>query len=257
MLRIERHADHGPVVTLLHELGGNAGTFRWLVPHLAGLRTLAIDLPGTRGSSPVPEDATIPDIAASVAQALDVERIGPSVVVGVAGGAGVAAALAANRPDLCRALVYVSLGATIDSATAAYIRNRVPVVREHGMERVTDASLARSYPESLRASTGSVFAEYRAEFVASDIDGYITQGLALAACGADLGTYLSMVRAPTVVVGGSADELFPPPTIDSAAARAAHLIARVQLPGVAHLPHLQAPMALAGAITLAAGCAAS
>lgn len=257
MLGMERHGGHGPVVTLLHELGGNATTFRWLVPHLARFRTLAIDLPGTRGSSPVPEDVTMPDIAALVAQSLDAQRIGASVVVGVAGGAGVAAALAANRPDLCSALVYVSLGATIDSATAAYIRNRVPVVREHGMERVAEPSLARSYPESLRAATGPVFDEYRAEFVASDIDGYIAQGLALAASGPDLGTYLSMVRAPTVVVGGSVDELFPPPTIDSAAARAANLIARVQLPGVAHLPHLQAPMALAGAITVAAGCAVS
>lgn len=257
MLGIERHGDRGPVVTLLHELGGNATTFRWLVPHLDRFRSLAIDLPGTRGSSPVPEDVTIPDIAALVARSLDAERIGPSVMVGVAGGAAVAAALAANRPDLCRALVYVSLGATIDSGTAAYIRNRVPVVREHGMERVADPSLARSYPESLRTATGSVFEEYRAEFVASDIDGYIAQGLALAASGRDLGTYLSMVRAPTVVVGGGIDELFPPPTIDSAAARAANLVARVRLPGVAHLPHLQAPMALAGAVTVAAGCAAS
>jgi pimeloyl-ACP methyl ester carboxylesterase len=188
VLGIERHGDRGPVVTLLHELGGNATTFRWLVPHLDRFRSLAIDLPGTRGSSPVPEDVTIPDIAALVAGSLDAERIGPSVMVGVAGGAAVAAALAANRPDLCRALVYVSLGATIDSGTAAYIRNRVPVVREHGMERVADPSLARSYPESLRTATGSVFEEYRAEFVASDIDGYIAQGLGLAAAGRARGT---------------------------------------------------------------------
>jgi len=83
----------------------------------------------------------------------------------------------------------------------------------------------------------------------------VTQGLALAASGSGLGTDLSRVAAPTVVLGGALDELFPPPAIDAAASFVPNLVARVQLPGVAHLPHLQAPRALAGAITMLAGCA--
>jgi hypothetical protein len=78
------------------------------------------------------------------------------------------------------------------------------------MEPVADRSLARSFPESLRAKCPHVFDGYRADFVASTVDGYVTQSLAL---GADL----SRVAAPTVVLGGALDELFPPPEIDTAA----------------------------------------
>jgi 3-oxoadipate enol-lactonase len=255
VIRIERSGQHGPAVVLLHELGGSAATFRWLTPYLTDCRTLLVNLPGTAGSTPAPEESSLGDLASLVASALGSEGVAGAVIVGIAGGAGVAAALAAARPDLAAGLLYASLGSTISSATAEYIRARVPIVREYGMEPVADPSLARSYPEFLRAKHPGVFDGYRADFVSSTVDGYVTQGLALAASGSGLGTDLSRVAAPTVVLGGALDELFPPPAIDAAASFVPNLVARVQLPGVAHLPHLQAPRALAGAITMLAGCA--
>jgi 3-oxoadipate enol-lactonase len=258
VIRIERSGQNGPTVVLLHELGGSAATFRWLTPYLTGCRTLLVNLPGTAGSTPAPEESSLGDLASLVASALESalesEGAAGAVIVGIAGGAGVAAALAAARPDLAAGLLYASLGSTITSATAEYIRARVPIVREYGMEPVADPSLARSFPEFLRAKDPAVFDGYRADFVSSNVEGYVTQGLALAASGPGLGTDLSRVAAPTVVLGGAQDELFPPQAIDAAASFVPNLVARVQLPGVAHLPHLQAPRALAGAITMLAGC---
>jgi pimeloyl-ACP methyl ester carboxylesterase len=245
-------------VVVLHELGGSAATFRWLSACLPDLRVVALDLPGTGTSPPLEGEPTLEALARRVREEL-VEHLGgrPAVVVGVAGGAAVAAALAASDPDEVAALVYCSLGAGLPDETVGYLRDRVPVVREHGMAEVVDSSLARSFPESLRVGREDLYAEYRADFVASDVRGYVDQQLALASGAGDLAGLLARVAAPAFVLGGQLDELFPPPTLDAAAALLPHLVARVDLPGVAHLPHLQAPEALAATIELAVAVAVS
>lgn len=252
MLSLEETAGSGTPVVLLHELGGSANTFRHLSRHLEGQRLLALDLPGTGGSARITGPPSLPAMAQAVAETLH-HRLActPAVVVGVAGGAGVAAALAAEHPELVCAVVHVSLGATLAPDIVDYIHARVPVVRREGMGAVVDSSLARSFPEALRAGREEVYADYRAAFVASALDGYIDQQLALAMSAAELPGLLAAVSAPVVVVGGHLDELFPPASVDAAAAQVAHLVARIDLPGVAHLPHLQAPDALAASVALA------
>lgn len=252
MLSVTETAGRGCPVILLHELGGSASTFRWLDAQLEGHRVLALDLPGTGGSPRITDEPTLTGLAEAVAETLRVVAPdGPSVVVGVAGGAGVAAALAAVHGSLVSGLVYCSLGATLTQATIDYIRARVPVVREGGMAAVVDFSLARSFPERLRVGREQLYADYHAAFVSSDVDGYVDQQLALAASAHELPELLAAVAAPAVVLGGQVDELFPPETQDAAAALLPQLVARINLPGVAHLPHLQAPAALAAAIDLA------
>ena len=255
MLRVTQTNGCGPPVILLHELGGSAATFRWLAAHLGGRRVFALDLPGTGGSPRVTGEATLVGLADSVAEMVGVAVPDESsVVVGVAGGAGVAAALAAGHPSLVSALVYCSLGATLSPETIEYIHARVPVVRERGMAAVITPSLARSFPVELRVGRESLYADYCAAFLASDVEGYIDQQLALAASAAELPQLLATITAPTVVLGGQVDELFPPSALDTAADLVPNLVARINLPGVAHLPHLQAPAALAAAIDLAAAC---
>jgi pimeloyl-ACP methyl ester carboxylesterase len=63
VIRIERSAQHGPTVVLLHELGGSAATFRWLTPYLTDCRTLLVNLPGTAGSISAPEESSLGDLA--------------------------------------------------------------------------------------------------------------------------------------------------------------------------------------------------
>jgi pimeloyl-ACP methyl ester carboxylesterase len=252
LLAVSQTDGAGPPVVLLHELGGSAWTFRWLGTHLTGHRVLALDLPGTGGSPRVSGEPTLTSLSDAVGETLRSLLGGePAVVVGVAGGAGVAATLAARESGLVSALVYCSLGAGLAPETVDYIRARVPVVRSGGMAAVVDPSLARSFPERLRTGREEVYAAYRQAFVASDVDGYVDQQLALARDADELAGRLDDVVAPAVVLGGQVDELFPPAALDAAAARLRNLVARVNLPGVAHLPHLQAPAALAATVDLA------
>lgn len=255
MLQLTQTGGSGPPVLLLHELGGSAATFRWLGAHLDGRRVIAVHLPGTEGSPHVMGEPSLASMAEAVAETMrSVVPNERSVVVGVAGGAGVAAALAARHPSHVAALVYCSLGATLSPETIDYIHARVPVVREGGMGAVVDKSLARSFPAELRVGREELYADYCAAFLASDVEGYVAQQLALAGSAAELPELLAAVVAPTVVLGGRLDELFPPPMLDSAAAQVPNLVARINLPGVAHLPHLQAPAALAAVVNLAAAC---
>lgn len=252
MLNLTQTEGAGPTIVLLHELGGSAFTFGGLIDHLAGHHVIALDLPGTGGSPRVSGEPTLPALGNMVAETLrEVASGRRSVVVGVAGGAGVAAALAAAHPTLVSTLVYCSLGDTVAAETVDYIHARVPVVREHGMAAVVDSSLARSFPEALRVSREELYADYRAAFVASDVNGYVDQQLALARSAPELPGLLAAVQAPSVVVGGHVDELFPPATLDAAAGLLPRLVARINLPGIAHLPHLQSPAALAAVVELA------
>jgi len=111
-----RYGDAAPVVTFLHGAGLNAHT--WDATILAlGLPALAIDLAG-HGDSSWREDLdyTARPHAADVAAALDAWTEGPQVVVGQSLGGLTAAALAAARPDLVRAVVIVDITPGIDTS---------------------------------------------------------------------------------------------------------------------------------------------
>jgi pimeloyl-ACP methyl ester carboxylesterase len=96
-----------PAVTLLHGAGLNAHT--WDATLLAlGEEALAVDLPG-HGDSAWRDDFDYRPVtnARAVAGLLDALGTGPQVVVGHSLGGLTAVALAAERPDLVRALVIV------------------------------------------------------------------------------------------------------------------------------------------------------
>ena len=104
----------GPAVLLLHGLGGDHAQALGLLPDTVPATRIAPDMPG-HGDTDLLDDepanfAAFADLAAAVLDSLHRERglpAGPVPVVGVSMGAGIALALAARRPDLCRQLVLI------------------------------------------------------------------------------------------------------------------------------------------------------
>ncbi|WP_194397865.1 alpha/beta fold hydrolase [Microbacterium atlanticum] len=106
--------DAPPVVTFLHGAGLNAHTWDTTILAL-GLPALAIDLPG-HGDSSWRDDAQYVArvLAPDVAAGMDAWTAGPQVLVGQSLGGLTAAAVAASRPDLVRALVVIDITPGLD-----------------------------------------------------------------------------------------------------------------------------------------------
>jgi pimeloyl-ACP methyl ester carboxylesterase len=104
----------GPVVVLVHGLGGNWQNWLEVVPALqeAGHRTIALDLPGF-GHSEMPRDPiSIPGYALTIDAVVDaLGVVGPVAVVGNSMGGFIAAELAISRPQRVERLVLVSAAA--------------------------------------------------------------------------------------------------------------------------------------------------
>lgn len=96
-------------LVFLHSLAGNAKHWTNQLAYFGSLRrTISIDLRG-HGTSPLKSDNchTIENLAEDVYQTLKSCKIEGCILVGHSFGASVAMALAANHPDLVRALVIV------------------------------------------------------------------------------------------------------------------------------------------------------
>lgn len=117
----EQYGKGSPWVLALHGWARSHGDF---ARALDGLDAIAVDLPGF-GATPAPDEAWgSPEYAAAVADVLD----RPMVVLGHSLGGRIAVHLAAQRPDLVRALVLTG-APLIRTAPAARPALRYRVAR--------------------------------------------------------------------------------------------------------------------------------
>jgi len=103
-------SGHGPPVVLIHGLGGNTFTFRYLIPDLArDHRVIALDLKGFGYSQRIRDGGySMIDQARLVIGLMDTLGIQKAIVVGHSMGGAVAMNLAAAWPDRVDKLVLVA-----------------------------------------------------------------------------------------------------------------------------------------------------
>lgn len=206
----------GPGLLLLHGLFGRATTWAstaaWLTPHF---RVVALDQRG-HGRSDKPDDAYrredyIQD-AAEVIQRLGLE---PAVVVGHSMGALNAWVLAAQRPDLVRALVLLDM---------------TPALRDDGdgdwmytwPQPFPTMGHVRAYFDGLRPG----LADYFQEVMAEDPDGYRSlcqpehmQQSYRGMLSREWWAELEQVRCPALVVKGELSSMTPRSELQEGARR--------------------------------------
>lgn len=267
--RVHRVVDgvDGPDVLLVHGLGGNVEHWHELVPVLAdGHRVHRVDLPGF-GRSPPDADGSVSAIAHAVAA--EIRHIGhPMVVVGNSMGAIVAMLVARRVPTLVRGLVLVSpavprsrlqrwdddvasvFGSYVTPLGLRALRRRWHVL---GAEGVVDdmLRLCTHAPGDVPATARTAIADALRHTmdVAGTDEAYVRAVRTLGAMTTRRGRFHRMVdevAAPAVVIQGEHDRLVLLESAEDIVRR--HRWPLHVLPGVGHLPQLEAPRLVAGII---------
>lgn len=230
----------GPLLVMLHGLCGGRLAFAPQVETFAGVGYCAVapDLPGW-GFSPPIEPYTFKGLAQSTIALIEslclAQADGPVVLVGQGLGGMVAQEVMVRRPDLVRRLVLAATAA--DGAGAAEWMQRTDALLAAGCDMATLAQTVvpqwigpGALPEGARLATHCVGQSHAA-----------TWRRALQAVqGFDRRDALAKIRVPTLLMAGEWDRHTPPDTLQQMA-RAIDGSRYVELPGVGHLPSLEAP----------------
>ena len=237
-------AGGGPLVVLLPGLGQLRSAYRHLVPELTarGFRTVALDLRGHGASSvgwpAYGAEAMGPDVAALI------EHLGgPALLVGNSYGAGPAVWAAAERPDLVAGVVLT--GPFVRTQRTPWLLRAAMRVLFAGPWRVaawdafTNGLLKAGRPDDQDAERARLGASLR------EPGRFAALAAMLARDDAPIEARLGRVRAPALVLMGTADPDFPDPMAEARAVADAMGGRAEPLDGVGHYPHLEVPGAMA------------
>ncbi|MFI7614004.1 alpha/beta fold hydrolase [Nonomuraea terrae] len=232
-----------PPLLLIHGSGASGGFWSPVVPALAGHHhVIRVDLPGCGQSPPAPS-YDVPAQAGQVAALLDDLSLRHVAVVGHSSGGYVATALAEQRPDLVGSLALISSGPSLDALLRQPLILRVLLAPPLGpllWSRRSDAMIRRGInataarpvdlPDDVVADVRSI--TYRVmRTVLRRNTAYIAER--------SVPERLAALGVRVLVIFGAADSRWEP---SSAHQYDAVPNARVELlPGVGHLPMLEAP----------------
>lgn len=252
-----QRAGSGPDLLLLHGTGASTHSWAGLLPLLARRFTVtAPDLPGHGFTAPppAPEAAGLPGVAASLAALLRSLALRPTVVVGHSVGAALAARLALDRVVEPAGLVGLTPSLTLPTGAATAVASallgplaRSPFVARIVAARIREGALVPGLLESTgsRVPPESVERYRRLLGFPGVLNGVLT--LVSAWDPAPLLPALKGLPTPFLLVAGGSDRWIPPSAVRGAA-RSIPSARVVELPGVGHLAHEEAPDTLAALI---------
>ena len=234
----------GRPVLFLHELGGSQASWSSLTELLDDCHCVAIDFPGAGRSEKRRGNRSLGELT-NVTRALMMQLVPDRRwnLVGSALGSFVALDLSRKHANLIETAMVCAVVPAIDTATGAYLRDRVERIGREGMAAVTEYSLANSLTRKLPLPTDAFRRDYEYAFRCQDPDGYGLLSLALADFegGAD---YLAGIDVPTLVMAGAHDFIWPPALVKSVADAIPGAAFHVLEDG-GHFAHVQCPQSFA------------
>ncbi|MCK5911260.1 MAG: 3-oxoadipate enol-lactonase [Caulobacter sp.] len=232
-----------PALVLLTSIGTDLSLYDPVVPLLTpDFRVIRMDTRGHGASDAPAGDYTLDLLADDVLAVMDAAGAAKASLCGTSLGGMIAMALATKTPKRVEALILACTSPAMDPSTW---NQRLALIRAEGMGAIVEAVMGRFFSDAFRAQHPEVVETVRAGMRAQSVDGY-------AGCGAAIRDMallerLPAIAAPTLVVTGAKDLATPyeghSERIVAAVANARH----VEIGG-AHLPSLEAPTALAGAV---------
>lgn len=199
-LWVAEHLDSltpSPPLVMVHGAGGSHLDWPAELRRLPDTTTIVPDLPG-HGRSPGPGHETVSAYAGGIVGLLDALNLPRAIIAGHSMGGAIAQTLAINYPERVAGLVLVGTGARLQVHPDILSR-----VREHPEEvfhRLMAWAWADGVPEQvLRLGRKRMM----------DNDPQTVYGDYLACNGFDVMDQLGLVRAPALVVGGTADQMTP------------------------------------------------
>lgn len=208
-----------------------------------GLRIVRYDKRGHGLSDLPPQPWGTGDHVADLAGVMDALGVKDAVVCGLSVGGIIAQGLAAERPDLVRALVLSDTGAKIGNPEMW--NARIDAVTVDGLESIADAVLERWFTAPFRAEDPA-FPLWRNMLVRTPAGGYA--GTCAAIRDTDLVESTSRLRLPCLAICGTEDGATPPDLVRETAALIPD--SRFELVRKAgHLPCIEQPQVTADLIT--------
>jgi len=241
--RLEGVADR-PVVVLSHSLGLDHGMWDLQMPGLlASHRVLRYDTRGHGGTAAPGGDYSIEQLGRDAVALLDHLALDRVAWVGVSLGGMIGQWIGANAPDRLTRLVLANTSPRI--AEPAGMEARRQTVLTRGMQAVVDTAMTRFFVPALVDANPPHVATARATVLATDPVGYA--GCCAALRDADLHGLLGRITAPTLVIGGDADESMPWPGHGGVLADRIDGASSLRL-GTAHLSNLGLPRTFTRAV---------
>ncbi|MCC6007979.1 MAG: 3-oxoadipate enol-lactonase [Rhodobacteraceae bacterium] len=232
----------GPALVFANSLGTDFRLWDRVLPLLPeGLRVIRYDKRGHGLSSCPQGDWSMGDLVADAAALLDALGVRDCLFVGLSIGGMIAQGLAAERPDLVRAMVLSNTAARIGHP--AMWEDRIAAIRAGGIEALADAVMERWFSRRFRESNPAELEGWRTMLVRTPEAGYI--GCSAAIAETELHESTSRLRLPTLAIAGSEDGSTPPDLVrETADLIPGSRMALIR--GAGHLPCVEAPETFAG-----------
>jgi 3-oxoadipate enol-lactonase len=227
-----------PVLVLGNSLGTSRAVWDRQVPTLAAhFRLLRYELPGHGGSRSADGPYTIAQLGAAVRSLMDRHGVNRAAYCGISLGGMVGMWLAATSPERISRLGLICTSAYLPPASGWLAR--ADLVREAGMDSITQASIGRWFTPAFVRREPGVAAAFSADLRRTDPEGYA--GCCAVIAEMDLRPRLGDICAPTLVISG-ADDPATPPAHGALIAMHTGGSARLRvIRGAAHLANVAAP----------------
>lgn len=228
--QIDGDPDGLPVV-FANSLGTDFRLWDKILPLLpGGLRILRFDKRGHGLSSCPDGDYTMAELSADTAGLIEALKFENCLFVGLSIGGIIAQHLAAERPELLRAMVISNTAARIGEPTLW--QQRIDAVRIGGIEVLADSIMERWFSDQFHEKHAVELQGWRNMLTRTPVQGYI--GCSAAIAQSDLTSSTSSLTLPTLAIAGSEDGSTPPDLVRGTAA----LIAGSRFEEIGNAGHL-------------------
>ena len=233
--------EGAPALVFSNSLSTDLRAWEPIMPLLPeGWRVIRYDMRGHGLTELPPRPWGIGDCVADLASLLDGLGVKDAVICGLSVGGLIAQGLAAERPDLTRAIILCDTAAKI--GTDEIWNGRIEAVSKGGMEAVADATMTRWFTKRTIREEAETVALWRTLVTRTPAEGYIGMCEAIRDC--DLRESTPRLRLPCMGMGGIEDDATPPDlvreTVEMVPGAGFHLLRRS-----GHIPQAEEPEEMA------------
>jgi 3-oxoadipate enol-lactonase len=206
-INYQLHGERGPVVVLMHEMGGTLDSWDAVAPELAqNYRVLRYDQRGAGLSEkvrqPYGNDAAVDDLEGLLK---NLNLAPPYALVSVAAAATQSLGFMQRHPEQVHSLVLCNPAPGVDPARAGALTERAALAERDGIRGVMAITLDKSYPPDF--GDRATYENYRGRYLANDPVNFGLAHRMLAQT--NLNHLLPQIKVPTMVVAGRHDTVRP------------------------------------------------
>lgn len=239
LLAYRHRPSLGRTVVFANSLGSDQSIWDDVIAALPrGYGVLTFDLRG-HGASSGATGFGIEDLADDAIGLIDALGLSDVLFCGISVGGMIGQVVAAKRPDLLSGVMLCNTAPKIGDADRW--NTRIEAVRAGGMASVIDAIAELWFAPAYAAANPDAMSLHQNMLKRIDGDGY--NAVCTAIRDADLTDTTSKITVPTLCLGGGLDKSVPKELV-KAMADSIEGARYEELPGVGHIPSLEAPDAM-------------